>query len=57
MMLLFGLGTAPAVFGAGLLSAQVGRVSVARGLHTAAGWLLLGFGVLTIFGPLNPAHH
>jgi sulfite exporter TauE/SafE len=57
MMLFFGLGTAPAVFGAGVLGAQFGRLSVARSLHTAAGWLLLGFGALTIFGPLNPAHH
>jgi len=57
MMLFFGLGTAPAVFGAGMLSAQVGRLSMARGLHTAAGWLLLVFGALTIYGPLNPAHH
>jgi sulfite exporter TauE/SafE len=57
IMLFFGLGTAPAVLGAGLLSVQVGRWSVARGLHTAAGWLLLVFGALTIFGPLHPAHH
>jgi hypothetical protein len=33
------------------------HASVARGLHTAAGWLLLAFGALTIVGPLNPAHH
>jgi hypothetical protein len=57
MMLFFGLGTAPAVFGAGVLSASVGRLSAARGLHTAAGWLLLAFGALTIFGPFNPVHH
>ncbi len=57
MMLFFGLGTAPAVFGAGLLSAQFGRFSVVRGLHTAAGWVLVAFGALTIVGPLNPAHH
>ena len=57
MMLCFGLGTAPAVFGAGLLSAQVGRVTMARGLNTVAGWLLLAFGALTIAGPLHPMHH
>jgi hypothetical protein len=57
MMLFFGLGTTPAVFGAGMFSAQFGRFSVSRGLHTAAGWLLLAFGALTIYGPLNPAHH
>jgi uncharacterized protein len=57
MMLFFGLGTAPAVFGAGMLGAQFGRLTLARGLYTAAGWLLLVFGALTIYGPLNPAHH
>jgi sulfite exporter TauE/SafE len=57
MMLFFGLGTAPAVFGAGMLGAQFGRFSVVRGLHTVAGWLLLAFGALTIYGPLSPAHH
>ncbi len=57
MMLFFGLGTAPAVFGAGMLSAQFGRLTLARGMYTAAGWLLLVFGALTIYGPLNPAHH
>ena len=57
MMLFFGLGTAPAVFGTGMLSSQFGRLSVARGLHTAAGWLLLVCGALTIYGPLTPAHH
>ena len=57
MMLFFGLGTAPAVFGAGVLSAQAGRVAMARGLHTVSGWLLLAFGALTIVGPLYPMHH
>jgi sulfite exporter TauE/SafE len=57
MMLSFGLGTAPAVFGAGVLSAQVGRVTLARGLNVVAGWLLLAFGVLTVAGPLYPMHH
>jgi cbb3-type cytochrome oxidase subunit 1 len=36
---------------------QFGRLSAARGLHTAAGWLLPVFGALTIYGPLIPAHH
>jgi sulfite exporter TauE/SafE len=57
MMLCFGLGTAPAVFGASLLSAQLWRVTVARGLHQVAGWLLLIFGALTALGPLSHAHH
>ena len=57
MMLCFGLGTAPAVFGASMLSAQLGRVTVARGLNKVAGWLLLVFGALTLLGPLSHAHH
>lgn len=57
MMLCFGLGTAPAVFGAGMLSAQLGRVTLARGLNKAAGWLLLVFGALTLLGPFSHAHH
>ena len=57
LMLCFGLGTVPAVFGAGLLSARLGRVSVAYGLNQAAGWLLLIFGVLTMLGPFSPHSH
>lgn len=57
MMLCFGLGTAPAVLGASMLSTQLGRVTVARGLNKMAGWLLLAFGTLTLLGPLSPAHH
>jgi sulfite exporter TauE/SafE len=57
MMVCFGLGTVPAVLGAGLLSAQAKRAGMARGLHMAAAWLLLVFGVLTIAGPFGPAHH
>jgi uncharacterized protein len=57
MMLCFGLGTAPAVLGASLLSAQLWRVTIARGLHNVAGWLLLAFGALTLLGPLSHAHH
>jgi sulfite exporter TauE/SafE len=56
-MLCFGLGTVPAVFGAGMLSARLGRVSVAHGLNQAAGWLLLVFGVLTMLGPFSPHSH
>jgi len=57
LMLCFGLGTVPAVFGAGMLSARLGRVSVAYGLNQAAGWLLLIFGVLTMLGPFSPHSH
>ena len=57
MMLFFGLGTVPAVFGAGLASAQIGRFAAARGLNIVAGWLVLAFGALTLLGPLHHAHH
>ena len=56
MMLFFGLGTAPAVFGAGVLGAHIGGWSMARGLNTAAGWLLLAFGALTIVAPQGFIH-
>ncbi len=52
MMLCFGAGTAPAVLGAGLLSARLARFMSVRRLYGAAGWLLLVFGALTILGPL-----
>jgi hypothetical protein len=51
------LGTVPGVFGAGVLSARLGRVKVAYGLNQAAGWLLLVFGILTMFGPFSPHSH
>jgi sulfite exporter TauE/SafE len=57
MMLCFGLGTAPAVFGASMLSARVWRVSVAYGVNKAAGWLLLGFGALMMLVPFGPHMH
>ena len=57
LMLCFGLGTAPAVFGASVVSAQMGRVAMARGLNVAAGWLLLLFGAVTILGPWNHVHN
>jgi hypothetical protein len=57
MMLFFGLGTAPAVLGAGLAATQARRFAWARGLNVVAGWLLLAFGAITIAGPLNPLGH
>jgi sulfite exporter TauE/SafE len=57
MMLCFGLGTAPAVLGAGMLSARLGRVSIAYGLNRAAGWLLLIFGIVTALAPFGPHSH
>jgi hypothetical protein len=57
MMLCFGLGTVPAVCGAGALSAGLQRVTLARGVHSMAGWLLLAFGTLMVLGPLSHAHH
>jgi sulfite exporter TauE/SafE len=55
LMLCFGLGTAPALFGLGMVSAQGARLGWARGLNTAAGWLLLVFGAMTIVTPWHPA--
>lgn len=57
LMACFGLGTAPAVGGAGLLGSWLGRKNAARGLHRAAGWLILAFGLWTLLGPLQPLHH
>ena len=57
MMLCFGLGTAPAVLGAALAATHARRFAWARGLNTAAGWLLLAFGAITIAGPLHPLGH
>lgn len=31
--------------------------TVAQGLNTAAGWLLLAFGALMMLGPFRHAHH
>lgn len=57
-MLSFGAGTVPAVLAAGLLSGQVWRATMARGLNVAAGSLLMVFGLLTMLGPLSShAHH
>lgn len=57
-MLSFGLGTAPTVLAVGMLSGQMWRVAMARGLNLAAGSLLLVFGLLTMLGPLTQhAHH
>jgi len=57
-MVSFGVGTAPAVLAAGLVSGQVWRVAMARGLNFAAGSLLLVFGLATMLGPLSlHAHH
>jgi sulfite exporter TauE/SafE len=56
-MLLFGLGTLPAMFGGGLIGARVGHLTMARGLNKAAGALLLVFGILTVLGPLLHSHH
>lgn len=57
MMLCFGLGTAPAVFGLSMVSARLRRITIARGVNRAAGWLLLLFGALTVLAPFSHAHH
>jgi sulfite exporter TauE/SafE len=56
-MLLFGLGTWPAMLGGSLFSARIGRVTTARGMNAIAGWLLFAFGVITVLAPLQHAHH
>jgi uncharacterized protein len=57
ILMLFGLGTWPAMLGGSLLGAQLWRVSMARRVHTLAGVLLLAFGVMTMIAPLGHAHH
>ena len=48
--------TLPAMFGGSLISAQLWRLTMARGLNTAAGVLLFAFGIVTVLGPLHYAH-
>jgi len=57
LMLCFGLGAVPALFGAGIVGAQVGRLVWPRRLNAVAGWLLLAFGTLTIIGPWRHVPH
>jgi len=56
-MLLFGLGTLPAMLGGSIFSGQFWRVSMARRMNAAAGTLLLAFGLITVIAPLQHAHH
>lgn len=56
-MLLFGLGTWPAVLGGSMIGAHAWRVSAARGLNAAAGGLLLVFGLMTLLAPLLQMRH
>lgn len=51
-MFCFGLGTLPAVFSAGLASAQVLRFHRRPGFRTLLGSLLLVFGIVTALAPL-----
>lgn len=56
-MLCFGAGTLPAVFSAGMASAQILRVRHARGFKAVLGSLLLLFGVATALAPWTiPLH-
>jgi len=55
-MMLYGLGTLPAMFGGSLAGAQIWRHALARQWHAAAGALLLVFGVITVLGPLQHLH-
>ena len=56
-MLLFGLGTWPAVLGGSMIGAHGWRVGAARGVNTAAGALLFVFGLLTLLAPLLQMRH
>jgi uncharacterized protein len=56
-MLLFGLGTWPAMLCGSLFSSQVWRLTMARGMNAVAGTLLFAFGVITVIAPLRHAHH
>ena len=57
ILTVFGLGTLPAMLGGSLWSAQVWRVTAARGMHRLAGGLLLVFAIATLVAPLRHAHH
>ncbi len=57
ILMLFGLGTWPAMLGGSLASSQLWRLSTARGVHTLAGAALLVFGLVTLLAPLRHAHH
>lgn len=55
-MLLFGVGTLPALLAASLAGAQARRFAPAARMHAAAGVMLLLFGLLSILGPLLMSH-
>lgn len=57
MMLCFGLGTLPALLGAGLLGSKLGTLGGVRRLNGVTGWVVLLFGVWTIAGPFTHHHH
>ncbi|MFO1467345.1 MAG: sulfite exporter TauE/SafE family protein [Steroidobacteraceae bacterium] len=57
ILVLFGLGTWPAMLGGSLASAQLWRVSMAHGVHRLAGGALFVFGLLTLLAPLGHLHH
>jgi len=56
-MLSFGIGTAPTVVAAALLSGLASRAAMTRGLNVAAGSLLLLFGLLTMLAPFDVLSH
>lgn len=55
-LLLFGLGTLPALVVAGGAAEQMGRLLRGRSARRAMGLLLIGFGCWTIFSALTPGH-
>jgi sulfite exporter TauE/SafE len=55
MMLCFGMGTLPALLGAGILGSTL-RLHGFRRLDGLTGWVVLLFGVWTMIGPLTHHH-
>ena len=56
-MAMFGIGTWPLLLGGSLLSAQLARIGVARGVHAAAGMILMACGAATVAGAFLHSHY
>ncbi|HLW25986.1 MAG TPA: sulfite exporter TauE/SafE family protein [Steroidobacteraceae bacterium] len=57
MLASFGLGTLPALLGAGFISAHLKRLWPRVAMPSMAGWVLLVCGAWTLFGAWVPGHH
>lgn len=56
LMLAFGIGTLPAMLATGMFASRLRRYLQHRGLRTAAGIMVIVFGVWTLAMPLWPSH-